>query len=104
MPVVSTSRSSGLKASAPIAPPCPMRVEVMAARDVTSRAAITSTLIGHGGAIGALAFSPDDRLVLTTGIDQTPRRWDPATGLQPATLRGAAAGVSSAACAPGRAG
>ena len=41
-----------------------------------------------------------DLLVLTTSIDETARLWDPATGLQLATLRGAAGGVSSAEFSP----
>jgi RNA polymerase sigma factor (sigma-70 family) len=39
-------------------------------------------LIGHKGAVRALAFAPDGKTIATTGADKTIRIWDAATGAQ----------------------
>lgn len=39
-----------------------------------------TTLVGHKGVVSALAFSPDDRFLMTGSWDKTVRYWDPTTG------------------------
>lgn len=49
------------------------------------RSALTATLprkplLGHSDTVSAAAFSPDEKLVVTTGYDGTARIWDVASG------------------------
>jgi len=46
----------------------------------TSRARVTSELVGHEGAIHGLAFGPDGRRVATAGADGSLRVWEAASG------------------------
>lgn len=57
-------------------------------------------LVAHQGAIRALAFSPDSRLLATAGADQLVRLWAVASGAVTATLRGHADEVASLAFFP----
>lgn len=45
-------------------------------------------LNGHAGAVRALAFSPDSRLLASAGVDQIIRLWSPSTGHLEGTLVG----------------
>ncbi|MGE5180812.1 MAG: carboxypeptidase regulatory-like domain-containing protein [Acidobacteriota bacterium] len=52
---------------------------VLSVWDVATGARVFTTK-AHGGAIRSVMFTPDDRLVITTGDDRMARMWDAATG------------------------
>jgi WD40 repeat protein len=47
------------------------------------------TLLGHTDHVTCVAFSPDNKTLISTGADRTVRVWDPAAGKLVATLRDA---------------
>jgi WD40 repeat protein/serine/threonine protein kinase len=67
--------------------------------DVSARAVIR-TLEGHGSPVGAVAFSPDGKVIATGSNDKTVKVWDAATGEEIHTLRGHAGYVGRAAFSP----
>jgi WD40 repeat protein len=58
------------------------------------------TLKGHLGPVLSVAFSPDGKLVVTAGSDQTARIWDAATGLQVGQPLQSFTSVNSASFSP----
>lgn len=58
-------------------------------------------LVGHGGPVGALAFSPDDRLLASVGlVDGSVRVWEHGTATQLATVETNADAVQRLAFSP----
>jgi WD40 repeat protein/uncharacterized caspase-like protein len=55
------------------------------------------TMSGHGANIHALAFSPDGRILASSGFDAAVKLWDTATGREIATLNGHSLPVKSLA-------
>jgi WD40 repeat protein len=56
-----------------------------------------SRLRGHAGAVTAVAFSPDDRLLASGSADRTVKLWDVTTGKEVRSLAGHTARVTTAA-------
>lgn len=59
-----------------------------------------SRLRGHQGAVNAIAFSPDERLLASGGVDTTVRIWDTFTGKQIHVLEGHTGRVNGIAFSP----
>jgi WD40 repeat protein len=59
-----------------------------------------SRLWGHKGAVTAVAFSPDDRLIASGSADNTVKRWDAGTGKEVRSLNGHQARVTCVAFSP----
>jgi WD40 repeat protein len=59
-----------------------------------------SRLRGHTGAVTAVAFSPDDRLLASGSADKTVKLWDMVTGKEVLSLRGHEQRVTSLAFSP----
>ncbi len=66
----------------------------------TATGTLRTTLIGHGGGVGGIAFSPDGTLIATASNDKTARIWSTATGAPRQTLTGHDGSVWSVAFSP----
>jgi WD40 repeat protein len=66
----------------------------------TANPAAPIALRGHEGPVTSVAFSPDDKWVVTTGWDPTARVWELATGRLAATLNGHTSRVTGAVFSP----
>ena len=56
--------------------------------------------LGHAGAVTSVAISPDGKVALTGGNDETAKLWDVETGFLIRTLRGHGGNVASVAFSP----
>ena len=65
-----------------------------------ARSKLLERSVNHGGAIHAVAFSPDGHRLATAGQDQTARLWDVATGHPLALALGHDGPVTSLAFSP----
>jgi NB-ARC domain/WD domain, G-beta repeat/TIR domain/APAF-1 helical domain len=66
----------------------------------TAQPSLARVLESHTGGARGVAFSPDGRLLASSGADRMVRLWDPATGQPTATLKGHTGEVSSVAFSP----
>jgi WD40 repeat protein len=57
-------------------------------------------ILHHGAPVYVAAFSPNGKLILTAGADNTARVWDAVTGHLPATLTGHIGPINDAAFSP----
>ncbi|XWK86570.1 MAG: serine/threonine-protein kinase [Phormidium sp.] len=55
------------------------------------------TIVGHNGAVNALAFSSDGQILASGSADKTVKLWHPETGEQITTLSGAKLGINAIA-------
>lgn len=62
--------------------------------------ALLQTLEGHSGLIGAIAFSPDSKLMASASRDDTVRVWDAATGVPLQTLKSSSGESCAVAFSP----
>lgn len=61
---------------------------------------LLQTFIGHTGGINSLAVSPDGKLAVSGGVDNTLKVWDLSRGTELATLTGHSNGVNALAITP----
>ena len=73
-----TASASGLRSENAVAGP--KRPTKMVIAVVARDGKLLHVLAGHFGGVTAVAFSPDDKLVLTGSLDGTARLWETATG------------------------
>ncbi len=61
---------------------------------------LQQVLLGHAGAVSALAVSPDDKLLYSAGADKTVRQWELEAGMPKHSFAGSAAAVQALSLSP----
>ena len=79
---------------------CQLNLRGWEHRYVSTRIRAKQTLVGHTGSVSGVAFSCDDKWIVTGSQDHSAKVWDAETGQQTLALQGHTAPVTCVAISP----